>query len=518
MLGIIPAQTWPPRYKIHKYWGRKPSNIVSSYIEFFSKPGETILDPFSGSGVSIVEGARLNRCPIGFDLNPFAIRLTKAMLSPPTPAAFVEAAREVIAATERSIAHMYITTCGRCGGDAVVRSIGYVKDDMREIRYRCPHCKHSAARQPHARDTALAETTLEVPPDAPDEDIIFGWEMQKLKRRSVTRWSELFTHRNYCAAVALRNAILKITDANSREWLLLSLTAGLAQFTRMIADFEGKAGGPSWKINCYWMPDRWQELNPIWYFENRVAKSLASAMDLISNGAPFASPRAEVIDSRTMPIRNETVDYIFTDPPYGGEGIQYGELSYLWCLWLSERQELEAEVAFNPYRRLNQEHYSNGLQQVFSECFRVLKPGRWMTVTFANKDPSVWDCLMNACRSAGFKFVTAAPMKRSAPSLTETTMHTAPKADLILTFQKPTLVQINTVKVDQSATYSLGSVVQRIVEAMRSCGIEMTPHNVFDRVTVDWFSWFYENGSRPNAVRPTLAKVELNLRERGYIS
>ncbi|TCM75678.1 DNA methylase [Rhodovulum steppense] len=518
MLGIIPAQTWPARYKIHKYWGRKPANIVSSYIDFFSIPGETILDPFSGSGVTIVEGARLKRRPIGFDLNPFAVRLTNAMLSPPTPAAFSEAARQVIAATERSIAHMYVTTCDSCGGDATVRSIGYIKDNMREIRYKCPHCKHTAARPPQPRDITLAAMELPVPFGAPDEEIIFGWEMQKLKRRNVKRWSELFTHRNYCAAAELRNAILEVTDPNTREWLLLSLTAGLAQFTRMIADFEGKAGGPSWKINCYWMPDKWQELNPIWYFENRVTKSLASALDLISNGAPFNSPRAKIVDSRVMPIKEDSVDYIFTDPPYGGEGIQYGELSYLWCLWLSEKQELGAEVAFNPYRRLDQDHYSNGLQKVFSECFRVLKPGRWMTVAFANKDPSVWDCLMNACRDAGFKFVTAAPMKRSAPSLTETTMHTAPKADLILTFQKPPAAQTDTARPEHAVTYSVGSAVERIVEAMRNCGIEMTPHNVFDRVTVDWFSWFYENGSRPNAVRPTLAKVEFYLRERGYTS
>jgi hypothetical protein len=251
MLGIIPAKTWPPRYKIHKYWGRKPSNIVSSYIEFFSMPGETVLDPFSGSGVSIVEGARLKRRSIGFDLNPFAVRLTNAMLSPPTPAAFTEAAREVIKQTKQSLGHMYVTTCDACGGDAVVRSIGYVKDDMREIRYLCPHCKHSAAREPHPSDLALARTALKIPHDAPDENIVFGWEMQKLKRRNIKRWSELFTHRNYCTAVELRNAILQINDQSIREWLLVSLTAGLAQFTRMIADFEGKAGGPSWKINCY---------------------------------------------------------------------------------------------------------------------------------------------------------------------------------------------------------------------------------------------------------------------------
>jgi hypothetical protein len=361
---------------------------------------------------------------------------------------------------------------------------------------------------PSDSDTKLATAREAVPASAPDEDILFGWEMQKLKRRGVKRWSDLFSHRNFVASAHLHEAILSIEDTACRNWLLLSLTASLAQFTRMIADFTGDAGGPSWKINCYWLPDKWQELNPLWYFENRIAKSLASLQDLVCVGAPFGLGKVKKIDSRTMPLADESVDYIFTDPPYGGEGIQYGELSHLWCLWLSERQDLAAEVAFNPYRKLSQDHYACGLKRVFGECFRVLKPGKWMTVTFANKDPIVWDALMNACRATGFSLVTAAPMKRSAPSLTETTMHTAPKADLILTFKKAAAAHPISGSSDRPHDFNLQASVKRIVQALQSAAKDATTHDVLDRLTVDWFSWFYENGNRPSAVQPTLANVE----------
>src|SRR5690606_16679029 len=119
-----------------------------------------------------------------------------------------------------------------------------------------------------------------VPEGAPDGDIVFGWEMQKLKRRNVGRWRELFTARNYASAAWLREEIARLSDPACREWLFFTLTAALAQCTRMIADFSGEAGGPSWKINCYWLPERWQELNPLWYFENRIKKSLESIRDL----------------------------------------------------------------------------------------------------------------------------------------------------------------------------------------------------------------------------------------------
>src|SRR5262249_9105335 len=110
-LGIIEAETWPARYKVHKYWGRQPANVIGQYIECFSKPGDVVLDPFAGSGVTVVEGARLQRKAIGFDLNPFAVRLTSAMLRPPAPADFEAAARRVVQLAEQAVAYLYVTLC-----------------------------------------------------------------------------------------------------------------------------------------------------------------------------------------------------------------------------------------------------------------------------------------------------------------------------------------------------------------------------------------------------------------------
>lgn len=510
-LGIIAADTWPSRYKVHKYWGRKPANVVERYIEFFTSPGDTIVDPFSGSGVTVVEAARLKRNGVGFDLNPFAVRLGSAMLCPPSPKEYADAAAAVIAKASKVVGHLYVALCDSCANGAILRSVGYVGTTPIEVRYKCDVCRKSGCRAPTSADLELIKTDVKAPSDAPDEEILFGWEMQKLKRRGVRRWRELFTSRNFAAAAELRRAVLELESPTCRDWLLLTLTASLAQFTRMIADFSGDAGGPSWKINCYWLPDKWQELNPLWYFNNRVSKSLESIKDLVSSGAPFPTGAISSLDSRCMPLQDSSVDYIFTDPPYGGEGIQYGELSLLWCLWLGEREDLAAEIAFNPHRNLDQDSYSAGLHAVFAECYRILKPDHWMTVTFANKDPMVWDALMSACRTAGFSLVTAAPMKRSAPSLTETTMHTAPKSDLVLTFQKETNRKYTRLSTQQFASYSLEDAVTRIASAMRREGLNITSHDVFDRITVDWFSWYYENGERPNAVQPTLANVESTL-------
>lgn len=95
-------------------------------------------------------------------------------------------------------------------------------------------------------------------------------------------------------------------------------------------------------------------------------------------------------------------------------------------------------------------------------------------------------------------------------------MHTAPKSDLVLSFIKPKSLEHSSFHHGQVASYSLDSAVQRVVAAMDREDVPVTAHDVFDRITVDWFSWFYENGERPDAVQPTLARVEDALKRANF--
>ena len=438
ILADLRPQTWPPRHRVHKYWGRKPANVVAAHIDLFTRPGETVVDPFSGSGVTVVEADRLGRRGLGFDANPLAARLGCALLDPPSHQAFEAAAREVVEAVRSEALQGFSTRCRGCGEVTSVRSFAHEGDRLLELRYRCERCGHAGADPPTGADHARAAAPTEVPPSTPDGAIFFGWQMRKLRRAGLERWSELFTPRSLRLASLLRASILTVRGARAREWLLVTLTAALAQCTRMIADSSGAGGGPSWKINCYWLPSRWQELNPLVYFSNRVRKSLA-AIDDLASCAPRAGADSSYqrCDSRRLPLADASADYIFTDPPYGGEGVQYGELSMLWCLWLDEPHHLDEEIAFNPVRDLTQADYARGLAAVFGQCHRVLRPGRWMTVTFANKDPEVFQSLLDACAGAGFRRELTLSMGRSAPALTETTAPRAPTRDDFLLFRKP---------------------------------------------------------------------------------
>jgi DNA modification methylase len=65
---------------MHWYPGSFVPQIPSVLIEVLSKPGDRVLDIFSGSGTTLIEASRLNRKYIGIDSNPNAIDISKAKI------------------------------------------------------------------------------------------------------------------------------------------------------------------------------------------------------------------------------------------------------------------------------------------------------------------------------------------------------------------------------------------------------------------------------------------------------
>lgn len=70
---------------LHSYPARMVPGVAKELILLFSKKGDLIYDPFSGSGTTLVEGTLMKRKVIGIDLNPFAVLLSKVKTTPIFP-------------------------------------------------------------------------------------------------------------------------------------------------------------------------------------------------------------------------------------------------------------------------------------------------------------------------------------------------------------------------------------------------------------------------------------------------
>jgi len=66
------------------YLASFPAALAHAFIARYSRPGDVVLDPFSGRGTAPVQAAAEGRIGVGNDLNPFAHLLTTAKLEPPT--------------------------------------------------------------------------------------------------------------------------------------------------------------------------------------------------------------------------------------------------------------------------------------------------------------------------------------------------------------------------------------------------------------------------------------------------
>lgn len=428
--GLV-AEPYPARHQLHKYWGKKPANVLRALVELFTVPGQHVLDPFAGSGVAIHEAAALGRRATGVDLNPIAVRLGALLVDPPAPAAFLRAAHAVGERLAPLAAELYATRCPRCGARTVARGYVWQGSELVGVEGACGACGAKRAGSPTDDDRALATRAWTVP-DHPDAPVPKAWQMQKLHRAGLVAMSELFTSRNRRILATLRTTIAELrVDRRVRAALELTFTANLAQCSRMIADYRGSAGGPSWKVNSYWLPKRSKELNVLAYFANRAEKTARALEDALA--APLTAPANVTLgDARALTLGDGTVDYVVTDPPYGGEGIQYGELSFLWNLWLSEPQALDDEITFNPGRSKSLDDYGRDLSAALAECRRVLVPRGFMTVAFANRDPEVWGVVLAASARAGFELVTRTELARSRPGLTERVAEKATTADALL--------------------------------------------------------------------------------------
>jgi len=70
---------------IHPYPVRMIPQIARRLIERHSKPNDTALDLFCGSGSVLAEGKILGRRSIGIDINPLAISIAKVKTTPIDP-------------------------------------------------------------------------------------------------------------------------------------------------------------------------------------------------------------------------------------------------------------------------------------------------------------------------------------------------------------------------------------------------------------------------------------------------
>jgi len=502
----VVAKPHTPVYKMHRYFARRPWSVFRALIEHYSNPGSIVLDPFCGGGVTVVEGLRLGRKVVGVDINPIATFVTELEVVPTNIEDLENAYSKIKKEVQNEIVSWYLTTCVKCGKEAIAQYFEYtnqytcpdcqktisifeckrvrqgvylcnqcntkfrttdakrLEDRMIRVRYICSKCGKNLDKKPDKSDllrVVEARQKLERLHNTfwlPNAIMPDDFDMRRPYNLMYKRFIDFFTSRNLLSLGILIGSIRKLENGTTKDLFLLVFSSTLDWCSRITRVVDGAAREIT--TASYWIPTLSAE-NNVWYsFQKRykaMLKGKRYSNKELSHHQQLSKQFNELIkqgdfliytgSSTSLPIPDETVDAIITDPPYG-ENVMYAELSNFWAVWLEDRLGLDGnlindveEAIQNKRQSKTIARYRHLLYEVFKECHRVLKRGRWMVMTFHNREFKVWNAIHLAAHDAGFILAEQDGMIYQPPIQAYTTTLYQRRSgsmlgDFILSFQK----------------------------------------------------------------------------------
>jgi len=298
-------------------------------------------------------------------------------------------------------------------------------------------------KQPDADDLAVLKKieTLPLPPHFPTVAFPYAdmWEAPRMRDKGISHTHHLFLPRAAQSLGALWRCAKAHPDLRMRHMLMFFVEQGIwglsilnrygpTHFSQVNRQMTG----------VYYVPSQTSEVSP-WYNLNgkvdRLPKAFADADAQPGNTVLGTGSTAHL----TLP--DDSIDYIFTDPPFG-ENFPYAELNFLVEAWYGVMTEarLDAIVDRSKENRAAQKSvadYRRLMAACFAEYYRVLKPGRWITVVFSNTQASVWNSLQTALQEAGFVVANVSALDKQQGSFKAVTTSVAVKQDLVVSAYKP---------------------------------------------------------------------------------
>jgi hypothetical protein len=214
---------------------------------------------------------------------------------------------------------------------------------------------------------------------------------------------------------------------------LFVFTSILSRITRMNRFIPKKNGsgvvGPF--SGTLYMPPLQVERNPILYLREKLKNHLACSY-LRDEGTAVTSQSSTDLSN----IPEKTIDYIFIDPPFGAN-LMYSELNFLYESWLGVFTNNEHEAIQNQFQNKGLPEYHKLMSSCFREMYRVLKPGRWMTIEFHNSSNSVWQALQASVWEAGFVIADVRVLDKKKITMLQGTHSNIAKQDLVISAYRP---------------------------------------------------------------------------------
>ncbi|MCX7102564.1 MAG: DNA methylase [Methylobacter sp.] len=297
--------------------------------------------------------------------------------------------------------------------------------------------RSSFTKTPDKQDLAVIEKIVELglPANLPTNELP-DCQMTRVGRMKTT--NTRCVHHMYLPRAAHILSLLwgkanEIQDLRLRNILRYWLDS---QFTNMskLNRYRPEVSFPYNPLSgVFYVPSLISEANPFTAYSNKV-KRLATAFS--KNHSKIGASYITCGNAGKLSVPDASIDYVFTDPPFG-ENIYYADLNILTESWYQVITNVQTEAIIDRVRLKGIPEYQHLMKRCFAEYFRVLKPGRWMTVVFSNSRASVWNAIQVSLQQVGFVVAEVTTLDKVNLSFQQVTSPNAVKQDLVISAYKP---------------------------------------------------------------------------------
>jgi hypothetical protein len=203
----------------------------------------------------------------------------------------------------------------------------------------------------------------------------------------------------------------------------------------------------AWMTGFYF-GETYLENNVLEYFENRLDKTLKGKIDYLKffNKGLFNdynnTYQVTQFDAKNLKIPSDSIDYVFTDPPYG-DAVPYFEQSIIWNSWLKFTPNYSDEIVISDSKTREKGiiGFENEIYEAFSEIRRVLKLGGYFSLTYHSLSGFEWRAITNACIKNGFKMVDFSWLVQKSFTPRQINRSKSIKGDVLITFRKTSSIR-----------------------------------------------------------------------------
>jgi len=226
------------------------------------------------------------------------------------------------------------------------------------------------------------------------------------------------------------------------------------------------------------------EVHPRYIMDGKLKRLVKAFSDFQTNRGLAFTQTGTCAD---IGIPNNSVDYIFTDPPFG-HNLAYAELNFIVEAFHGVFTHQPDEAIVSKHQEKDVGDYRDLMYDCFREYHRILKPGRWMTMVFSNSQASVWNAINESLLRAGFIIANVRGFSKKQKNFNQV-QGVYVDHDLAITCYKPKQATIEQlVSGDESGIWAMmdehlgrmpnwiGSSTHMVVD------VERTPDHLYDRL------------------------------------